>query len=195
MWVHVVKAIYGKDAGFDHMPSTDKRIWRNLVGSINHLHDSCIVPKDTLKYKVGYGTKVIFWMDKWISDGPLALRYNRLYRLDVQTFCFIKDRFINREWQMQWKRPMVSSRINALWESLQGELQQATHFEGQDEVRWGIGHDGTFTVKATRHQIDDAMLPTLDVSTMFCKILPKKVNIFFWRLNLDSLSHRLNLSR
>ena len=96
---------------------------------------------------------------------------------------------------MQWKRPIVSSRINALWESLQAELQHVTHFEGQDEVCWGIGHDGTFTVAATRHQIDDAILPTLDVSTMWCKILPKKVNIFLWRLNLDRIPHRFNLSR
>ncbi|PWA99289.1 RNA-directed DNA polymerase, eukaryota, Reverse transcriptase zinc-binding domain protein [Artemisia annua] len=91
---------------------------------------------------------------------------------------------IDREWQMQWKRPIVSSRINALWESLQAELQQMTHFEGQDEVRWGIGHDGTFTVGATRHQIDDAILPTLDVSTMWCKIqinLLESVNLLSWK--------------
>ncbi|GKA35408.1 hypothetical protein Tco_0721899 [Tanacetum coccineum] len=113
----------------------------------------------------------------------------------VQPYCFIRDRFINREWKMQWKRPIVSGRINAMWEALQAELQHVTPFEGQDEVRWGIGHDGKFTVGATRHHIDDTILPTLDVSTMWCKILPKKVNIFLWRLNLDRLSHRLNLSR
>ncbi|GKE41341.1 RNA-directed DNA polymerase, eukaryota [Tanacetum coccineum] len=96
---------------------------------------------------------------------------------------------------MQWKRPIVSGRINATWEALQAELQHVTPFEGQDEVRWGIGHDGKFTVGATRHNIDDTILPTLDVSTMWCKILPKKVNIFLWRLNLDRLPHRLNLSR
>ncbi|GJV58956.1 hypothetical protein Tco_1465056 [Tanacetum coccineum] len=102
---------------FDHMPSTSKGIRRNIIGSINHLHDYCIVPKDTLKYKVGCGTK----------------------------------------------------------ESFQGELQHMTHYEGQDEVHLGIVHDGTFTVGATRHDIDDATLPTLDVSTMWCKILPKKM--------------------
>nr|GEV90079.1 zinc finger, CCHC-type [Tanacetum cinerariifolium] len=111
-------------------------IWRNIVGSINHLHDCCIVPKDTLKYKVGCGTKVRFWIDTWIGDGPLA----------------------HRDWKMQWKRPIVFGRINAIWDSLQAELQHSTPFEGQDEI------------------------------------LPKKVNIFLWRLNLDRLPHRLNLS-
>ncbi|GJZ86800.1 hypothetical protein Tco_0658410 [Tanacetum coccineum] len=130
--------------------------WENIlasrekgVGSINHLHDCCIVPKDTLKHKVGCGTKVRFWIDTCIGDSPLVLRYNRLYRLDVQPYCFIRDRFINREWKMQWKRPIVSGRINAMWESLQAKLQHVTPFEGQDEVRWGIGHDGKFTTSAS----------------------------------------------
>ncbi|GKB31200.1 hypothetical protein Tco_0870601, partial [Tanacetum coccineum] len=74
LWVHVIKAVYGEDAGFDHIPSTAKGIWRNIVGSINHLHDSCIVPKDTMKHKVRCGTKVRFWIDTWIGDGPLAHR-------------------------------------------------------------------------------------------------------------------------
>ena len=76
LWFHVIKAIYGEDVGFDHIASTTKGIWRNVVGSINHLHDCCIIPKDTLKYKVGCGTKVRFWIDTWIGDSPLVQRYN-----------------------------------------------------------------------------------------------------------------------
>nr|GEW35019.1 RNA-directed DNA polymerase, eukaryota, reverse transcriptase zinc-binding domain protein [Tanacetum cinerariifolium] len=105
LWFHVIKSIYGEDAGFDHIPSTAKETWRNIIGYINHLHDCCIVPKDTLKHKVGCGTKVRFWIATWIGDDPLALR------------------------------PIVSGRINAMWESLQGELQHVTRFEGQDEDR------------------------------------------------------------
>nr|GEY88243.1 RNA-directed DNA polymerase, eukaryota [Tanacetum cinerariifolium] len=138
-----------EDAGFDHISSTTKETWRNVVGFINHLHDCCIVPKDTLKHKVGCGTKVRFWIATWIGDDPLALRYNRLNRLDVQPYCFIRDRFINREWKMQWKRPIVYGRINAMWESLQAELQHVTPFRGHDEVCWGIGHNGKFTTSAS----------------------------------------------
>nr|GEW53241.1 RNA-directed DNA polymerase, eukaryota, reverse transcriptase zinc-binding domain protein [Tanacetum cinerariifolium] len=67
LWDHVIKS---KDAGFDHIPSTAKETWRNIV----------------------------------------------------------------REWKMQWKRPIVSGRINAMWESLQAELQHVAPFEGQDET-------------------------------------------------------------
>ncbi|GJS74583.1 RNA-directed DNA polymerase, eukaryota, reverse transcriptase zinc-binding domain protein [Tanacetum coccineum] len=49
-------------------------------------------------------------------------------------------------------------------------------------------------LKALNH-IDDVILPTLPVVTSWCKILPRKVNIFIWRLRLDRLPHRFNLSR
>ncbi|GKE38114.1 RNA-directed DNA polymerase, eukaryota, reverse transcriptase zinc-binding domain protein [Tanacetum coccineum] len=58
LWVQVIKAIYGEDVGFVHLASTTKGVWANIMGSINQLHDCGIVPKDTLKYKVGCGTKM-----------------------------------------------------------------------------------------------------------------------------------------
>ncbi|GJW80144.1 RNA-directed DNA polymerase, eukaryota [Tanacetum coccineum] len=45
-----------------------------------------------------------------------------------------------------------------------------------------------------RQVIDDKVLPSLATSTSWDKILPRKVNIFMWRLMLDQLPYRLNLS-
>ncbi|GKA15468.1 RNA-directed DNA polymerase, eukaryota, reverse transcriptase zinc-binding domain protein [Tanacetum coccineum] len=53
-----------------------------------------------------------------------------------------------------------------------------------------LGPNGTFTVKDARNIIDQKTLP----STSWDKIIPRKVNIFMWRLSLDRLPHRLNLS-
>ncbi|GJX77165.1 putative RNA-directed DNA polymerase, eukaryota, reverse transcriptase zinc-binding domain protein [Tanacetum coccineum] len=59
---------------------------------------------------------------------------------------------------------------------------------------WSIAHDGVFSVGVTRRHIDAHLLPSLDHPTTWDKSLPRKVNIFMWRLLLDRLSHRLNLS-
>ncbi|GJU23616.1 RNA-directed DNA polymerase, eukaryota [Tanacetum coccineum] len=45
-----------------------------------------------------------------------------------------------------------------------------------------------------RRRIDDHILPSLDTKTTWDKSLPRKVNIFMWRLKLDRFVHRLNLS-
>nr|GEV65319.1 RNA-directed DNA polymerase, eukaryota, reverse transcriptase zinc-binding domain protein [Tanacetum cinerariifolium] len=48
--------------------------------------------------------------------------------------------------------------------------------------------------KCARRLIDSKLLPSIPTPTVWDKFLPRKVNIFLWRLSLDSLPHRLNLS-
>ncbi|GKC08819.1 RNA-directed DNA polymerase, eukaryota [Tanacetum coccineum] len=59
---------------------------------------------------------------------------------------------------------------------------------------WSLAKDDIFSVKEARRVIDDKILPSLATSISWDKILPRKVNIFMWRLMLDRLPHRLNLS-
>ncbi|GKD31537.1 hypothetical protein Tco_1242315 [Tanacetum coccineum] len=58
---------------------------------------------------------------------------------------------------------------------------------------WNLGPNVTFTVKDARNFIDQKTLPSLP-STSWDKIIPRKVNIFIWRLSLDRLPHMLNIS-
>ena len=53
---------------------------------------------------------------------------------------------------------------------------------------------GLFSVASTRIMIDKLLLSSGGDSTMWCKLLPIKVNIMVWKLSLDRLPTRLNLS-
>ncbi|GKE06674.1 RNA-directed DNA polymerase, eukaryota, partial [Tanacetum coccineum] len=64
----------------------------------------------------------------------------------------------------------------------------------EDTCTWSLGPNGTFTVKDARYRIDQNILPTLAHATTWDKSIPRKVNVFMWRLSLDRLPHRLNLS-
>nr|GEW28070.1 hypothetical protein [Tanacetum cinerariifolium] len=64
----------------------------------------------------------------------------------------------------------------------------------EDSCVWEMANDGTFSVGDTCRLIDYKILPTLVPSTSWDKTLSRKVNIFIWRLALDQLPHRLNLS-
>ncbi|GJS81955.1 RNA-directed DNA polymerase, eukaryota [Tanacetum coccineum] len=63
-----------------------------------------------------------------------------------------------------------------------------------DRWSWLLDPSGDFSVKSTREFIDDSMLPKTDVPTRWVKSIPIKINIFAWRISLDKLSTRLNLS-
>ncbi|GJV70260.1 RNA-directed DNA polymerase, eukaryota [Tanacetum coccineum] len=51
-----------------------------------------------------------------------------------------------------------------------------------------------FTVKDTRIHIDQSTLPNAHYATRWNRFLPKKVNIFIWRVLRDRLPTRWNLS-
>ncbi|GJX64036.1 RNA-directed DNA polymerase, eukaryota, reverse transcriptase zinc-binding domain protein, partial [Tanacetum coccineum] len=151
LWVQVINAIHGENAGFDHGRCITNGLWKKIVDSITQLHSSGIVPLETLRYKMGCGTKVRFWKDIWIGDTPLMQRYIRLFRLDPYPNCVVIDRL----------------------QVLQVEM---TSFTGRDEVRWELGNDVAFTVKETREHIDDNILPTLDAPTIWCKSISRKLH-------------------
>ncbi|GKB27025.1 hypothetical protein Tco_0866426 [Tanacetum coccineum] len=58
LWAQVIKAIHGEEAGFKQNRCKSNDVWSKIVGSINQLHSSGIVPKHTLHSKLGCGTKL-----------------------------------------------------------------------------------------------------------------------------------------
>ncbi|GJR52819.1 hypothetical protein Tco_1403340 [Tanacetum coccineum] len=103
-------------------------VWANIVGSFNTLHSSGIVANGTLKCKVGDGASVRFWKDTWLSDEPLYIRYNRLFRLDSNVECLIKERLVNGSWSWCWKRSISSGRTRSSLTQLMDEVSHFHHF-------------------------------------------------------------------
>nr|GFB33523.1 RNA-directed DNA polymerase, eukaryota [Tanacetum cinerariifolium] len=62
--------------------------------------------------------------------------------------------------------------------------------------RWFLSLEGSgeFSVKSTRIPINDSFHPIGDVPTRWVKLVPIKINIFAWKVFLNKLRTRLNLS-
>ncbi|GJX76510.1 RNA-directed DNA polymerase, eukaryota [Tanacetum coccineum] len=106
-------------------------------------------------------------------------RVHGLTLLDPQTFFTRKDQY----WCSK----------SCFFRDMLNEIGHLNIVASEDTCVWNLGPNGTFTVKDARNIIDQKTLPSLP-STSWDKIIPRKVNIFMWRLSLDRLPHRLNLS-
>ncbi|GKA84830.1 RNA-directed DNA polymerase, eukaryota, partial [Tanacetum coccineum] len=63
-----------------------------------------------------------------------------------------------------------------------------------DRWSWTLNGHGDFLIKSAREEIDKHLLVTSSSSTRWSKFLPIKLNVFAWRMFLDKLPTRINLS-
>ena len=66
--------------------------------------------------------------------------------------------------------------------------------QDSDSCFWYLSNYGNLSVSSIRHHVDDHLLRSMASPNRWCKLIPRKVNIFMWCLSLDRLPHRFNLS-
>ncbi|GJS57081.1 RNA-directed DNA polymerase, eukaryota [Tanacetum coccineum] len=96
--------------------------------------------------------------------------------------------------RLNWSREDTGVRNTAYLRDMLLEIRQVDLNAVDDHCVWTMTKDGIFSVGESRRIIDSKLLPSLVPSTSWDKTLPRKVNIFIWRLALDRLPHRWNLS-
>ncbi|XP_071708102.1 uncharacterized protein [Rutidosis leptorrhynchoides] len=105
------------------------------------------------------------------------------------------DRFVNSSWTWVWNRSNIGETNEATVHELHERLTQVVFGEGIDSWIWSLSDEVGYSVSNTRSYIDDFVLPSASLYTMWVKQVPRKINIFIWRLALDRLPTRFNLSR
>nr|GEU56796.1 RNA-directed DNA polymerase, eukaryota [Tanacetum cinerariifolium] len=60
---------------------------------------------------------------------------------------------------------------------------------------WSLEGSGEFSVASIRKIIDDNRLSTVDTRTLWIKYVPIKVNVLAWKINIEALPTRFNISR
>ncbi|GKA95048.1 hypothetical protein Tco_0817086 [Tanacetum coccineum] len=145
--------------------------------------------------KVGNGETTKFWDDIWIGSKPLKLLFPRIYALDN-----IKDASIC----MKLNEPSLDNNFRR---SIRGGIEQSQFKKLTDLLIpivlnpcpdrwfWSLEGSGEFSVASIRRFIDDQRLLTVDSKTLWIKSVPIKVNILAWKIKLEALPTRFNISR
>ncbi|GJY82567.1 hypothetical protein Tco_0495943 [Tanacetum coccineum] len=66
--------------------------------------------------------------------------------------------------------------------------------EMHDQWFWSLVDTSEFSVKSVRNLVDDTLLHSDSSPTRWIMMIPIKVNVFVWRVQMDKLPTRLNLS-
>ncbi|GKA60012.1 RNA-directed DNA polymerase, eukaryota [Tanacetum coccineum] len=91
------------------------------------------------------------------------------------------------------------SRVQAWTEIIDKVLRRDIINEsGSEKIKIGSGPlegSGEFSVASIQRFIDDQRLLTVDSKTLWIKSVPIKVNILAWKIKLEALPTRFNISR
>ncbi|GJT60613.1 putative RNA-directed DNA polymerase, eukaryota, reverse transcriptase zinc-binding domain protein [Tanacetum coccineum] len=142
----VLKSIHGNEAGIELKGCQTNGLWARIVGTIYHLHSSGYVPLNSLRYQVGDGSMIRFWKDTWLGDAPLCSRFNRLFRLEKNQNCLVRDRIVNGLWAWDWRRPVNGGRALADLNNLLMDIGSLNVEVDRDCVVSSLSTDGSYSV-------------------------------------------------
>nr|GEV52935.1 RNA-directed DNA polymerase, eukaryota, reverse transcriptase zinc-binding domain protein [Tanacetum cinerariifolium] len=148
-------------------------IWLDIVHEMDVLKKQDIDIVNCIKIKLGNGENISFWEDVWHGDTAFKNLYPRMHALETcKGWCGTRTIFsFDGSGSRRSLVPMSNRRI------------------------WSLESSGYFSVASVRKLIDDKMLPEVATKTRWIKSVPIKVNVHAWKVRLDSLLTRLNISR
>ncbi|XP_071685607.1 uncharacterized protein [Rutidosis leptorrhynchoides] len=184
MWVALIKSIHGP---LFEKTNSHTSTWSSIVANCSNISIESLLPSDCFKMKIGYGRNISFWLDLWCGNSTLKSRFNRLYHLDLNKLDVLADKHVEGMWQWQWVRDITSGCNAQLFDDLLVEIGNCSFNDQPDSWSCSLSAEGVFSVKDARVTIDNILLPYSNTSTLWFKFIPRKVNIFLWRLRLDSL--------
>jgi hypothetical protein len=157
--------------------------------------------EEVLVRRLGNGMRTRFWKDAWIGEGPLSLKFPRLFSLSTQKDISVGDLWNMEEgrWEFIWRRNLFQ------WESesfylLLGLLVDVSLSDAHDVWVWNQNPEEVFSVKSAHDLLvelgDSPLLSVWELkifSTIWESPAPSKVIAFSWQLIYDRLPTKDNL--
>ncbi|GJR75014.1 putative RNA-directed DNA polymerase [Tanacetum coccineum] len=199
LWVRVIKSLYGESGGlYETCERVRVRIlgtWGNIVRVGREIDRTGVVFSFLFGRKLGNGDGIRFWKDKRLLTFKCG-RYPRLLMLSWMKMSQLES-WMNGKCMGRWVNGVgegvLRGRSLGELEELSSVLRDLAPVLGYvDSSRWFLASDEVFSVKHIRELIDEKILSAVTYveETSWCKFVPRKVNVFIWRLKCGRIPVR-----
>lgn len=201
LWRRVVWAIHHNSRAWNFVPAKISIAgpWKQIAKSVSDLLTFEVDLASSIRGVVGNGSTILFWLDRWCVEEPLARRFPSLFLLDKDKFCSVSDRVKINElgvvWAWDWKRSPTNGIESNEWAAIRQVLGVPTLRVGADSWAWDLDCNGMFSVSSIKRVIQESRFTIPEYKFRWNSWIPKKVLIMAWRAELDRLPTRVNLLR
>nr|GEV00337.1 RNA-directed DNA polymerase, eukaryota, reverse transcriptase zinc-binding domain protein [Tanacetum cinerariifolium] len=196
LWAKVIKAIHGDDGKVGKKTkSVFQSIWIDIVHEMESLKNQDIDILKCMKFKLGNGAHTAFWNEVWCGDIAFKNLYPRLYALESCKDIVVSSKLAHPCLDHSFRRAPRSGVEQEQFIALINQVQSVSLVPCRDRRVWSLEGSEEFSVASVRKLIDDKMLPEVSFKTRWVKAITIKVNVHAWKVRLDYLPTRFNISR
>ncbi|GKB49337.1 RNA-directed DNA polymerase, eukaryota, partial [Tanacetum coccineum] len=192
IWSRVIRAIYGTSIDLHSTKYTSN--WCSILREVQVLSSKGFDFVSRCKKRVGNGCNTRFWLDIWVLDCPLSIRFPRDRQRSLDKEVSVSVKMGANSIVDSFRRPIRDGVERQQWGDLSSILDTISLSSANDRWSCDVNGDDMFRVKDIRSSLDDIFLPSSALATRWVKYIPIKINIFIWRARLDRLPTRSNLA-
>ncbi|GJZ64306.1 RNA-directed DNA polymerase, eukaryota [Tanacetum coccineum] len=141
------------------------------------------------------GVNTSFWEDTWRCDVTFKTLYPRLYIMETIKDVTVASKLSYSSLDSSFRRAPRGGVEQSQFLSMLAKVEGVVLGNSKDRWSWSLSGSGDFSVASVRKLIDDKTLPEVSSKFRWNKAVPIKVNILAWKVKLDCLPTRINISR
>ncbi|GKA35403.1 RNA-directed DNA polymerase, eukaryota, reverse transcriptase zinc-binding domain protein, partial [Tanacetum coccineum] len=196
LWSKVIRGIHGDDGKlhkkFNHYHPS---IWLDIVHEVRLLKDQGVDLCSFIHKKMGNGSDTSFWEDTWKGELDFKSTFPRIYALESDKNITVADKISNSSLEESFRRSPRSGIEQEQYLKLIASVEDVVLINMQDRWVWSKEGSGEFSVASARRLIDDQRMPYVSTKTRWVTVVPIKVNVHAWKVKIDRLPTRINISR
>ncbi|GJW97306.1 RNA-directed DNA polymerase, eukaryota, reverse transcriptase zinc-binding domain protein [Tanacetum coccineum] len=196
LWARVIKAIHGVDGKVGKaINSGASSCWTSIVREVEVLKQQGVNFFEYLQLNMGNGESTTFWEDRWLEGSVLKDIFPRLYVLETNKKVSISDKLKDFRLDSLFRQKARGGIEQVQYEELSDMVNSISLTPKNDRYVWSLSNPGDFSVTSFRKVIDENRYPGGRFRTRWVKYVPIKVNVTAWKIKMDALPTRLNISR
>ncbi|GJX26392.1 hypothetical protein Tco_0232688 [Tanacetum coccineum] len=152
LWSYVIRAIHGPRLEL-HSYSTQS-VWGVILREVQLLASEGFDFLSRCKIRVGDGVNTRFWLDTWILDVPLSIRFPRLYALESDKQIKVAAKFGDSSLADSFRRQVRDGVEASQWAELLSLTGSVSLSSSSDRWICDCNGEGVFHVKDIRSALD-----------------------------------------
>ncbi|GJW75101.1 RNA-directed DNA polymerase, eukaryota, reverse transcriptase zinc-binding domain protein, partial [Tanacetum coccineum] len=170
-------------------------IWLDIVKEVDLLKKRGLNLLSFVNKKVGNGSDTLFWEETWHGNVAFKFLFPRAYALESCKNIDVASKLSQNSLAFTFRREPRGGVEQDQFDSLKAMVEGTSLVNIRDRWIWSSQSSGDFTIASIRKLIDEFTLSEVSSSTRWIKAVPIKVNVLAWKIKLDNLPTRLNISR